>query len=365
MKVQKNKKLNKQFIIKTCVGFSICLVLLLSLFFSPFFEKILNNTWAFYDRAMVSSEIKLHFIDVGQGDCCLVQVGNTNIMIDTGNEESGNNIIRYLNNLGFYKNDKIDYLILTHTDLDHVGGAVKIINEFEFLNIYIPKIYSNFEVENGLNKFDYNVNNSSIWDKISRAIHKEVSLENLFYNFKDEEILNNNFSMHFYTPLEDKLDESNAYSPIIMLHCPNFKAIFTGDAGYLEEYSFLNYYKNLTEEDFFDCDVLKIGHHGSKYSTTEAFLSVVKPEISVISVGKDNSYGHPTEEVLKKLDNINSKVLRTDLTGSIVVYKNDETIKYKTNFNFIGTVYFTWWYFVVTLITLTLIITFSLKPKNH
>ena len=364
MTEQKKNKHGKKFLIKTCVSFSICLILLLSLIFSAFFEKLLNNTWAFYDNEVLFSQFKLHFIDVGQGDCCFLQVGNTTIMIDTGPEESGNSTIRYLNNLGFSKGDKIDYLILTHTDIDHIGGTLKILEEFEFLSIYIPKIYSNFEVENGYNISDYNVDNSFFWDKVSRAIYAEVETSNLFYNFIGEKIDKENFSLNFYSPFEDKSDYSNDYSPIIMLTVGNFKAIFTGDASYVEENEFLNYYKTLVESNFFDCDVLKVGHHGSKYSTTEKFLNAVSPEICVVSVGKNNSYGHPTEEVLTRIKNINSKILRTDLSGSIIIYKNNESIEYKTNFNFVGTLYFKWWYFVVTFILLTLFITFSLNKAN-
>ena len=265
--------------------------------------------------------------------------------------------------MGFDKNDKIDYLILTHTDIDHVGGAVKLLEEFEFLNVYIPKIYSNYEVEQGLNTNDYNVDDSFVWDKISRAIYNEVTEEHMFYSFKGEKIELNNFSFDFYMPIKDKLNYSNSYSPIILFNGENFKAMFVGDCGYVDEYSFLNTYSSLVEENFFDCDVLKVGHHGSKDSTTQLFLDAIKPEFSVISVGK-NSYGHPTEEALTRLNNAGSEILRTDLTGSIVIYKQGEKVKYKTNFKFFGTTYFKWWYFVVTFVLVSLLTTFSFNKKK-
>lgn len=366
MAQQKKKFFSKSVLIKTYVFLGICIVLLCSLFFTNFFEKLLNNTWFFYSNELKSSYTKVHFIDVGQGDCSLVQVGDVNILIDAGPEDSVSSTIRYLNNLGLHKNSKIDYLILTHTDVDHVGGAVKLLKEFSFSNVYLPKVYSNFEVEKGLNINGYNVDDDNLWNEISKSIYNEVDASHMHYNFKDELIEGENFSLNFYSPLQDNYTASNSYSPIIMLKSFNFKAMFVADASITDENNFLNAYPTLVGEDFFDCDVLKVGHHGSNDSTGEQFLNAVKPEISVISVGKNN-YGHPTQEVLTRLENAHSVIYRTDLTGSVVVYKNGEDTQIKTNFNFVGTIYFKWVYFVISFIIIDAVIIFSVhfKTKNN
>ena len=124
----------KSFIIRISVFISICIILLCSLFFSNFFEKYINHLYFNFNNDISSSQCKVHFINVGQGDCTFVQLPDgKNLMIDTGPENSLDNVERYLNVLGIKHKDKIDYLILTHTDSDHIGNACKIIKNYNIL----------------------------------------------------------------------------------------------------------------------------------------------------------------------------------------------------------------------------------------
>ncbi len=373
MKVeQKKKELKsyqktkiKYFIIRLCVFICICAVLLCSLFFSDFFEKHINHMYFNFNNEISSSLCKVHFINVGQGDCTFIQLPDgKNLMIDTGPENSIDNVESYLKILGLNKRDKIDYLILTHTDSDHIGNASKIINNYKIENIYIPKVYSNYEIENNLNFYDYNLVTSKLWYQTSKTIHENVN--NINYSFKDMviESVEYNYSLIFYTPLNDKESNSNDYSPIIMLNYNHNKFMFVGDVSSKAESEFLEYYNDILNLGYFDVDVLKVSHHGSKNSTTQQFLNVVKPEKAIISCGKENNYNHPNNETINNLVNYGCDVFRTDVSGSIVCSAKNDKIFIQTNYESFRTIYFEWWNFVVSLIIIAFYITFFVKFNN-
>ena len=147
-----------------------------------------------------------------------------------------------------------------------------------------------------------------------------------------------------------------------MLENNGKKYMFTGDASEDIEKEFLNTYSSRLAD--FDVDVLKVGHHGSRTSTCDEFLAAVKPAWAVISCGKDNKYGHPNNEVITKLTNANCQILRTDVSGSIVLYSHAEDIKYIADFFVPRISRIKWWYFVALGIGIMFVICFTGRKIN-
>ncbi|MBQ3047712.1 MAG: MBL fold metallo-hydrolase [Clostridia bacterium] len=346
MKTYQKKNL-KRFLIKLAIFMCLSALVFASLFFSQPIESVLNNTQFFVSDLFLSSKFSVHYIDVGQGDCSFIKVDDKTIMIDCGTADSAKNIIRYLNNLGLSKNSKIDYLILTHADLDHVGGACDLLDYYNFENIYRPKLYSNYEVDNNLNLHNYNVNKSKLWSMVVEKVLNET--DNNFYCFDKQQFSGDNFKFSFYSPFEDALKNDNDYSPIMVLESFDKKFMFTGDASIEVENEFLSNYLTEAKQGYFDCDVLKVGHHGSEDSTSNLFLDMVNPEVCVISCGLDNIYGHPSNRVIDDISNCNGKIMRTDTMGSIIVYENNGILGLKSGVNYITSIYFEWWMFVICI----------------
>ncbi len=355
----------KEIIIKVIVYMCICACLLFSLFFAGNIETKINRIYFDFNSSIEDSGCRIHFIDVGQGDCTFIELpDNKTIMIDTGASFSEDKVLKYLKAIGKNKNSVIDYLILTHTDSDHIGNAKTILDNFIIKNVYIPKVYSNFEVKNNLCVSDYNINTSLLWEETCLSIYNEVGLSNRFYSFVGSVIENGDsgYSLTFYYPFEDKITEANNYSPIMVLNINNVKFMFVGDIESSVEEEFLLYYKDVINN--FDIDVLKVSHHGSKNSTTEDFLFVTKPEYAVVSSGEGNSYGHPNNETIDRLLNAGCSVLRTDTTSSIVFGVDSQNLVYQTEYDFISSYHFYWWYAVLSGIVIFAIVVFSFKIKG-
>ena len=228
---------------------------------------------------------RVYFIDVGQGDSSLIRYKNKNILIDTGgsyNKELYKDSISFFKSIGV---KKIDYLILTHGDFDHMGEAINLVNNFK-----VEKVIFNCGPYNDLEK-----------DLIKEKISYGTCINEL------EE---------FYFLQTKIYDNENDNSNVIYLELNNYKILFMGDASYKKELDILNEY-NIS-----DIDILKVGHHGSKTSSSKEFINEVNPKYSVISVGKNNRYGHPNKEVLENLKY--SKIYRTDQDGSIMFKLNNK-----------------------------------------
>ena len=226
---------------------------------------------------------RVYFIDVGQGDSSLIRYKNINILIDTGGniyKDLSKNSILFFKSIGV---KKIDYLILTHGDYDHIGEAKDIINNFK-----VDKIIFNCGNVNELESKLLNNNHDTCVDKLAKLVFLNTG------EYSDE---NNN-------------------SSVIYLELNNYKFLFMGDASIEREKDILEKY-NIS-----DIDVLKVGHHGSKTSSGKEFIESIKPKYSIISVGKNNRYGHPNNEVLNNLNN--SKIYRTDKCGNILFKINNK-----------------------------------------
>ncbi len=230
------------------------------------------------------------FIDVGQGDSALIHLpfNKGDILIDTGgryNYDTSKDIINYLKSEGI---SNIDYLILTHGDFDHIGSSISLINNFKVNKVILNKDDLN-TLENDLIKV---LNKKKI--KYYKGATK-INIDKYKFYFLNTEIY----------------DNENDNSNVIYANINNTKLLFMGDSSKKVEDNLIKKY-NIS-----NIDVLKVGHHGSNTSSNEQFIDLINPKISIISVGANNIYGHPKQEVLDILDD--SKIYRTDLNGSIKV----------------------------------------------
>ncbi|MGM9849227.1 MAG: DNA internalization-related competence protein ComEC/Rec2 [Bacilli bacterium] len=246
--------------------------------------------------------MEIIFFDVSQGDSILLHYPHNkhNILIDTGGnhnyEISKNIIIPYLKSKGI---SKIDYLILTHGDYDHMGEAINLVENFK-----VEKVIFNCGEFNELEQ-----------DLIKVLNKKKIP----YYSCIKE--LNINDSKLYFLNSKDYGNE-NDNSNVIYTELNGYKFMFMGDASGTTEKEILNKY-NLP-----DIDVLKAGHHGSKTSSSKEFIDTINPKYSIISVGKNNRYGHPNKEALDNLED--SKIYRTDVEGSIMFKIKNKKLKIET-----------------------------------
>ena len=248
--------------------------------------------------------IQVTFLDIKQGDSIFIKYpyNKANILIDTGgiinsNYEITSNItIPYFKSIGIFK---IDYLVLTHGDYDHMGEAINLVNNFK-----VEKVIFNCGPYNDLEKELIKVLGKK---KIKYySCIKELNIDKNKLNFLQTKVY----------------DNENDNSNVIYTKLDGYKFMFMGDASSITEKEILSKY-NLP-----DIDVLKVGHHGSKTSSSQEFINEINPEYSIISVGKNNRYGHPNKEVLDNLDN--SKIYRTDQHGSIMFKIKNDKLKIET-----------------------------------
>ncbi|MBU3091856.1 MBL fold metallo-hydrolase [Clostridium sp. CM028] len=244
-----------------------------------------------------------HFIDVGQGDCILVQVNNKNLLIDSGTVDSTQKLIRYLK-----KNNvkKLDYVVATHPHEDHIGGMAKIIKTFDIDEFYAPKVISSSQ---------------SFVDMINSLRNKNLKIKVSAPNISLD--LGPNTTCVMLSPNKTSYENTNNYSCTIKVSYKNSTYLFTGDIESLAEQELLDNGYNLKSQ------VLKVAHHGSKSSTSQEFLNKVSPKIAVISCGTYNTYGHPNKGTLAKLKKINSIVYRTDLDKNIILISDGTNINKK------------------------------------
>lgn len=246
----------------------------------------------------VSGEALFHFIDVGQGDCIFIQSKDTNILIDAGTYNNGGNVYTYLKELGV---NYIDYFIGTHPHEDHMGGASAVLS-----TIKVGTVFINGESADG---YYYEKFADAL---ISNNLSPEIPKQDCIYEIGD-------FRIKFLSPKEYS-EDANDNSLVFTVQFGNIKALFMGDAERGIEAELL---KN---RELIDADILKVGHHGSRYASSSAFLNAVSPIVSVIQCGEGNSYGHPHDEALKRLNEITT-VLRTDRNGTIILRTDGKTLR--------------------------------------
>ncbi len=292
-------------IILTCLAFFLCGGLTLFQRYSP-------------KETVYSQNFEVHFINVGQGDSTLIYFpdGKT-MLVDCGERSEADGLVGYLTEVFKSHNiDAIDYLIFTHQDSDHIGGGEKVLSSFQVNNVYRPMQYSKFEVnqEGFVNNNNYAVSDSATYSKAIEAVYNEPNCD-IFFTQAGEKISGANYEMEFLTPLSVSASlENNNYSPLIMIEYNGAKFLLTGDAESKVESEAVAKYG-----DYLKADVYKVGHHGSNTSSSAKFLNEVLPEYAVVSAGKNNKYGHPTQTVLNRLQNVGAEVLTTIELGTIIM----------------------------------------------
>lgn len=246
----------------------------------------------------------VHYIDVGQGDSILIQVNNRNLLIDSGPKTDEKKLFSYLSSIYL---DKLDYVIATHPHDDHIGNMAEVIKKYDISKFYAPKIEST----------------TKTFEKMVDALKSKNLKINIIKKGISSIDLGENTKVSVFSPTKDYYEDLNNYSPIIKVEYGNTSFLFTGDAQSDVEKDVL-----AANEDI-KADVLKVGHHGSSTSTSINFLSKVNPSISVISVGENNIYNHPSQNTIKHLSENNTTIYRTDKDGTVVLCSDGSKITKK------------------------------------
>lgn len=287
--------------------------LLVYLFTSSSFRTSISNAKANIDnisnkrdeaKKVVSNSdtLKVYITDVGQADSILIRDGNYNMLIDAGNNSDGEKLVKYYKELGI---TSFKYVFASHPHEDHIGGMDDIINNFDIENFYMPDKLST----------------TKTFEDMLDALERK-NLKYIVPKVNDKLSLNNsNIDVIYVGSDESDINDS---SIVLKLNYFSNSFLFTGDLGSNKEKEILNSGANIK------ADVLKVGHHGSSYSTASSFLDKVNPSFAAISVGKNNIYKHPASSTLEKLNKRGIKVYRTDLDGTILFESNGKDISVST-----------------------------------
>ena len=253
------------------------------------------------EDVVVSGKLKVHFIDVGQADSILIEQDSKYMLIDAGNNADGKLVKNYLIEEGV---KTLEYVIGTHPHEDHIGGLDYVINDFNINKIYLPKATSTTKTFQDVVVAIKNKGMKVALPKPGETFNLgSAKCTILAPNSSDYSSLNNN-------------------SVVIKLEFGGNSFLFTGDAESISEKEILDKGFNVS------ADLLKVGHHGSRTSTTDEFLSKVNPKYAVISCAAENDYGHPHKEIISKLKIKNIPIYRTDELGTIIATSDGKTITF-------------------------------------
>lgn len=288
------------------------------LFFIPIGCLLFHHIWINF-----SSEGETTFIDVGQGDSSLIKLpyNKGTYLIDAGGtlnfkqeewqrrknpyEVGEKVVVPLLKSKGI---TVIDKLILTHGDIDHIGGSIAVLNELKVKEILLPKVSA-----------EYSEEEKEIF-LLAKKKKIPISFVKAGHNWKVDDA-----EFFILSPLKEEYDSKNNGSIVMLANMAGLSWLFTGDLEYDGELDMISEYPLLSK-----IDILKVGHHGSKTSTSAEFVDVMKPKIAIISAGVNNLYKHPSEEVLNVLNDNNVKIIRTDLNGGISFFFSEKVRTFRT-----------------------------------
>ena len=247
--------------------------------------------------------LRVDFLNVGQADCALLSTNGHYMVIDGGNNGDADTILSYLEGQGV---EKLDAVVGTHPHEDHIGSLDAIINHFDVDAVYMPKIMHT---------------SKTFEDVLDAVANKGLKIKS---PSPGDTIDFNGLEIEVLGPQREYKDFNNN-SIVLKVNAGETAFLFTGDAEETAE-------KDILQADYdLQADVLKVGHHGSSTSSSQAFLQAVKPKYAIISVGVGNSYHHPEEEALQRLQSIGAEIYRTDLQGNIVCTTDGKNIAFNCN----------------------------------
>ena len=284
---------NKKKLIAVIVSAAVVLIAVIAgLFFGK--DAIFGGLSDDPSAPVSGGEVQFHFIDVGQGDAALIRTEKGDILIDAGTNSSEDELKAYLDSLGV---TDIEYAVFTHPHEDHIGGADMVLNTYNVKNVVLPDATST----------------SKTFERMMDAIEAEKC--GVIEATPDKTFKVGELTCTILAPISTSYTETNDYSVVIRADYGETSVLFTGDAETHSEEEMLERYRF---KGLLDCDLLKVGHHGSDTSSSQAFLDAVTPVYAVISCGEGNSYGHPIQAILARYEAMKAEIYRTDLEGSIV-----------------------------------------------
>ncbi len=416
----------KEFIVKTIIVAVVLLLTGLSFLFSEKLEIAfgLRQTFGEFERNkeyVLGSDYYVSYLDVGQGNCTFVKLpdGKT-MLIDAGNTMYGKTVVDFLKDSGV---TAIDYLIATHADSDHIGGFLSVLDVFEVKNIFRPfqicgsgsnfesfvpsacedlaDVYSSFVTEYG-NRTKISRVTTSIYNDFIKGIYNETyksgnidvpSEVTVFYD--GLKLSGEGYDIEFYAPaVRDErfnlrtMSRTNGYatvgygasssndnSAIFVLNCLGNSYFFSGDASFegssqssYEEIDFVNSLTELERERLLNITVFMVGHHGSAHSSGSILLDVICPKFFVISVGVDNSYGHPASSTLERIKNSKNfaedRLLITSECGTIWITGTGGKAFFACDVRINKTTYSISWELLSSILAVTIcVIVCSVKPR--
>lgn len=240
-----------------------------------------------------------HFLDIGQGDCIFIELPNEEtLLIDSGDKGNADFILQYIQDLGY---DKINYAIATHPHADHIGSFTPILQGIKIDKFFLP------------NKIHSTKLFSTMYDTLN-----EQNIDYVFVSTGDYLLNEKDLTIKVLSPDNIKYSNLNDYSIVIKLDYGESEFLFTGDAEHPIE-------KKLIENNIdIDSDILKVSHHGADSANSKNFIQTVSPEISIISCGTPNKYGHPHVQTLDILTEQNTEIYRTDELGTIIITTDNQ-----------------------------------------
>ncbi len=293
------KMLNNRFKILIVIILYIVFMLLRNYDFSGFEVPILSED--IQDVLIPEGTAKMTFVDVGQGDSSIIQFGEYDVLIDAGEAEYGDDVVKKLEELGI---DDIEYLVATHPHSDHIGGIPKVLENYEVENFVMPDIaHTTKAFENMIDLID----------------EKQI---NLIIPYEGQMLIDTDgASLKVISPVVKDDTNLNNYSICLKFDFGNTRAIYTGDVEARIENLIID------SGTILDSDIFQAGHHGSVTSNSEEFVNALTPQIVVVSCGKNNDYGHPHEEIVDRFNTFGSEIYRTDELSDITITTDGNEIK--------------------------------------